>query len=308
MSNNKRRLLTLIKVLTKESDNKHPLSEIELKALLSKDDLEIKNRKTIYEDIQVLNDFGYEVIYDTKQKGYYLENAPFSLPELKILIDEINELKDFDSKDLTSKLLSFASNNQEKQLTSINKNKKIKKTNISYLNKIDIILKAIENAEYLIINYNNKDNTICPYYLHLSNNKYYLYLTYKDSSSIYSYRLDRIKDIKNNDEHFEVNERIFELIKKNIKTSYDNFNKNDAELISLSCVNYETLSKRLDDDFPEHYLDNKGNIIVEYQPNEIFFSKLVSYGTNLKIEKPVEIKKAYIDYLKDICDSYKKVS
>lgn len=48
-------------------------------------------RRTLTKDIAVLNDQGYEVMWNWvgKEKGYYIEDRSFSVPELKILIDAV---------------------------------------------------------------------------------------------------------------------------------------------------------------------------------------------------------------------------
>jgi len=305
MANNKYRLLSLIKILSKESDKNHPLKEIEIKASLSKDGIDIKKRHTIYEDIAVLNDFGYEVIYDTKTKGYYLDSSPFKLAEIKILLDEINSLKDFDNTKLKNKLLSFISIYEEKQIKDNEIIIKTSKKNNTYENIIESILDSINNHRILKIEYNKTQRIIRPYFLYFSNGKYYLYLKLIDNDTIYSYRLDRITKLIKTDDSFSEDGSTIEEIKKRIKTSINVFDKNKPELIILESKEYETLSNRLEDDFPNHFLDNHNDIVIEYRPNEIFFSKLVSYGDKLKIKAPLSVKETYIEYLTKIIKIYK---
>lgn len=47
--------------------------------------------QNITKDIAVLNELGYEVMWSWvgKEKGYYIEDRSFSVPELKILIDAV---------------------------------------------------------------------------------------------------------------------------------------------------------------------------------------------------------------------------
>ena len=48
-------------------------------------------RRTLTKDIAVLNELGYEVMWSWvgKEKGYYIEDRSFGVPELKILIDAV---------------------------------------------------------------------------------------------------------------------------------------------------------------------------------------------------------------------------
>ena len=316
MSNNKRRLLSLLKILISETDRDNPISESDLKRLLNEEGISINNRKTLYEDIKTLIDFDVDVYYDTKKHGYYLEEAPFSLIEIKILLDHVNSLKNFDGKDkLQTKLLGFISSS-ERQLLKDNqllireaKASKSKEKRpeyfYKYTDKLDIILESIKYHHYLNIIYNNKEYTVNPYFLYYSDSKYYLYVKFDDNKDIYQYRLDRITYLKPTDKTYKIDNKALEQIKRRIKTSTDNYSKKDITIIKLEMSrNYNELAMRLNDDFPEHYLDNRGNLILEYSINQIFFSKLVSYGTDLKIIEPQDVIKQYNDYLKKIINNY----
>lgn len=48
-------------------------------------------RRTLTKDIALLNELGFEVMWCKvgQEKGYYIENRSFSVPELKILIDAV---------------------------------------------------------------------------------------------------------------------------------------------------------------------------------------------------------------------------
>lgn len=308
MSNNKRRLLSLLDILKHNSDKNNPLKEAELKELLSQENISISNRKTIYEDIQTLIDFDYDIYYDTYKKGYYLEEAPFSLVEIKMLIDSINSinLDDKSKTTLTKKLLSFVSHYQVELLNRNNVIIKSQKTTnqSSYIKKLELVLDSIENNKLLEIAFNQSIYTVLPHLIFFSDNKYYLYVTFKQNDNIYSFRIDRLSSIKQLDETYEFKQDIIEKIKKRIKTSYGNLDKSSPEIIQLQCINYNKLINRLEDDFPNHYLDNNNNIVIEYRPNELFFSKLANYGNQIKIISPNNVKKAYLNYLKNIIDSY----
>lgn len=308
MSNNSHRLLTILDFFMHYTDKNNPLKEPEIKELLTKQGISIANRKTIYKDIQTLIDFDYDIYYDTYKKGYYLEEAPFSLAEIKILIDSINSINlDNKSKDtLTKKLFNFVSKYQVNLLNKniINTRNQNVKNQTSYVKKLEIILDAIEKYNILEISYNNKTYKVLPYFIFFSNNKYYLYVTFEDSYNPYSFRIDRLTSIMNLNETFVFKQDIVEKIKKKIKTSYGNLDKNSPEIIQLQCSNYNQLINRLEDDFPDYYLDNKNNIVIEYRPNELFFSKLANYGDQLKIVSPSSVKKAYIKYLENIINSY----
>ena len=84
----KYKLLKLLELLRQETDEQHPLATSALCNRLAEMGISCE-RRTLAKDIAVLNDLGYEVMWNWvgKEKGYYIEDRSFSVPELKILID-----------------------------------------------------------------------------------------------------------------------------------------------------------------------------------------------------------------------------
>ena len=78
---NKKRLLKLIEILRNNTDNNHRLSINQIISLLEQNNIQISNRKTLYDDFKILNDYGYIIEY---QNGYYLSSSPFSYSEIKL--------------------------------------------------------------------------------------------------------------------------------------------------------------------------------------------------------------------------------
>ena len=107
--NNKRRILALIEIFRRYSDENHHLKYSEIVSLLKDRDIDLTCRQTLYSDIKILNDFGYNIEYDD---GYYLLDDPFYLSEIKLLIDSLNsliELDDYLINNISNKLYSFVS-------------------------------------------------------------------------------------------------------------------------------------------------------------------------------------------------------
>ncbi len=312
MSNNSRRLLSLLEVLKKNTDSTHHLKENELKALLNGEDISINNRKTIYSDISTLLDYGYEINYDTFTKGYWLEEAPFRLSEVKLLLDSIDSLNNIDSKakeQLNTKILSFISSYEaeilkDNQLTINNQTTVTASKKETYLDKLETILKALTEHKVISFKYAEKEIEAYPYFINYSNERYYLYVMFADSDNSYSYRMDRMSSITLKEETYDYSYKNLEKIKQKIKTSYDNFIKDEPEIIILETDDYKAIEKRLKDDFPAHYLDNKGNIVIEYSPTEIFYSKIVSYSNRLRIISPEAVAVNFKEYLSSIIRQY----
>ena len=84
------KLLKLLELLRQETDEQHPLPTNTVCSKLAGMGITC-DRRTLAKDIALLNDQGYEVMWTWvgKEKGYYIADRSFSVPELKILIDAV---------------------------------------------------------------------------------------------------------------------------------------------------------------------------------------------------------------------------
>lgn len=84
------KLLKLYELLRQETDEQNPMTTMKIIDRLGKMGISCE-RRTLTKDMEVLNQQGYEVMsrFIGKEKGYYVEERSFSVPELKILIDAV---------------------------------------------------------------------------------------------------------------------------------------------------------------------------------------------------------------------------
>lgn len=84
------KLLKLYELLRQETDEQHPMTTMTIIERLSRMSISCE-RRTLAKDMAILNEQGYEVMFRWigKEKGYYVEDRSFSIPELKILIDAV---------------------------------------------------------------------------------------------------------------------------------------------------------------------------------------------------------------------------
>lgn len=108
-SNQKLKLLYLVKFLMQRSDEEHPLSTAQIIEELARNDISAE-RKSIYADIEALRLFGIDIIQvKGKNGGYYIGERDFELPELKLLVDSVQSSK-FITQDKTYKLIKKIEN------------------------------------------------------------------------------------------------------------------------------------------------------------------------------------------------------
>lgn len=301
-SNNKKRILTLIEILRKKTDGNKRLKLDQIVIELNQKGIEVNNRKTLYDDFKILNEFGLNVEYDN---GYYLLDAPFNLSEIKIIQDSINSLKNLDNKfikELNNKMYQYISYDDEKTLNEL-----------SYLNKhadnkllehMEIIIEAIKNKTSVLIKTKNNSevNEIFPLFLHRENDYYYFYYHYTDNKKVYHYRFDNIKDLSLNGNVDTLTIQKREILKV-IEESSKSYSLGKSELVNIKIIkNSEKLVARFLDDFPNAIHTNDG-FSLKADLNNIFFSKIAQYEDDIVITNK-NVSKMFKEYLNKILKIY----
>ena len=89
MAHTKQKLLYLAKLFQEETDEEHAVTVKDMIRYLKKNGLHAE-RKAIYEDLELLREFGMDIVhFKTKTHNYYLGQRDFELPELTLLIDVV---------------------------------------------------------------------------------------------------------------------------------------------------------------------------------------------------------------------------
>ncbi len=300
--NNKKRILTLIKILRKYSNNDKHLKLSEIVVYLNNEGVQVDNRKTLYDDFKTLNECGFDIEYDD---GYYLLEAPFNLSEIKIIQDSIYSLKSLDNsllENLNNKLYSFISTDEEKLLNNLRYTNKHK--NKMFLQKMEEVLIAIKDKKSITLKRKGKKEEVYPLFLHRDNDYYYLYYHYLNKEKIYHFRFDNINDVnvtENYDNMIIKRKNIIETI----ETSTNSFSKGDIQTIEFKILNNKDLVKEMiENDFPNSIFTSDG-FSLKASINNNFFSKLVAYGKDIKIIDK-KIAQEYLSYLDSIISIYQR--
>lgn len=115
------KLLKLWEMLSRETDEAHPMTTNEIVKRLEEMGIRC-DRRTVTMDIDMLNECGYEVMsrFVGHNKAYYVVERGFSMSELKILIDAVQAatfITDKKSDELIEKLAALGGNNRAELLT-----------------------------------------------------------------------------------------------------------------------------------------------------------------------------------------------
>jgi predicted DNA-binding transcriptional regulator YafY len=105
-NNQKLKALHLLDILREQSDEEHPLTLNQLMSALEHRGVEIRDRKSLYSDIEALRLYGADIVgqHRGREYVYYLGEREFELPELKLLADAVQSSR-FITQSKTMKLL-----------------------------------------------------------------------------------------------------------------------------------------------------------------------------------------------------------
>ena len=105
--------LKLWDILRQETDEEHPISTPDLLARLEESGIKC-DRRTLYRNIEELNECGYEVLTKVgKPNAYYVVDRSFDIPEIHILMDAVQAasfITEKKTKQLVDKIARLSGN------------------------------------------------------------------------------------------------------------------------------------------------------------------------------------------------------
>lgn len=154
----KLKLLYLLRMLAENTDEYHPMSTPEIIERLAADDIHAE-RKSIYDDMARLTDFGYDIVqlHSRQGGGYYMAGRRFELAELKLLVDAVQSSRFITAKksrELIAKLEQLASRHDAGKLQrQVYVAGRVKTRNESIYYSIDNIHRAIQENRQIQFTY-----------------------------------------------------------------------------------------------------------------------------------------------------------
>lgn len=324
----KLRLLYIIDILSRKSDEEHPLSATDIMDFLREDYGIECERKTVYDCIENLNNYGYEIIKSQSPRGYFMTPYYFEPAELRLMIDAVQSA-DFISakktKALIKKFSAFASEYQykriEKQVYIDNRNKC---ANENLFIVIDIISSAILSKKQIEVvyrrrkivdgknaKYEEKTMVINPYALIWAEDHYYLVGNYSKYDNLIHLRIDRLKSVKVLDtyaRHFsEVSpyQTYFDIA--DYSNKHLSMFSGDIKPVEMICNN--SMIEDFIDQFGEkvnmrHFDDDNFIARVDVAVTDGLVAWIMQYGCKIKVKSPKELKNMIIDKTNSILALY----
>ncbi len=212
-SGQKLKLLYLIKMLEENTDENHPISTSDIIKYLESKGIHAE-RKSIYNDMECLVEFGYDVVQVQSRLGggYYLGSRAFELPELKLLVDAVQSSRFITtrkSRELIHKLERIAGKNDAGKLQrQVYVAGRVKTENESIYYSIDAIHHAIQEnkqIQFVYLDWNlkkqlvpraNGNKCVSPWALIWRDENYYLAAYDSEDKVIKHYRVDKMGQVE----------------------------------------------------------------------------------------------------------------
>ncbi|MEE1054016.1 MAG: WYL domain-containing transcriptional regulator [Acutalibacteraceae bacterium] len=324
----KLKLLYIVKILTQLTDEEHPMSATEICERLAECGVTAE-RKSIYNDIECLVSFGYDIIFTrTPKNGYFLASREFELPEIFLLCDAVRTAKFISEKktrELTAKLDGLISKYQSKRnIHGIYIDSSNKTHNEELFYNIDSINTAITEGKKIKFTYSkrvlqegkniiteSKTRIVSPYAMTWQFDYYYLIGNYEKYDNLMNLRIDRIHSVEILDEpirHFsEVSDYSDTFdVADYTKKLFGMFGGNTQE-IKLRCSN--KLLEQVTDRFGENiFITNVNEKTFDFTAkaavSEGLVTWIMNYGDNIKVIKPDDLKQKIIDRADKILKIY----
>lgn len=320
----KKKLLYIMQMFQKESDGDHPLNAAMIGDRLSGYGIEAE-RKSIYRDIDVLIDFGMDIVRSPERKeGFYLASREFELPELKLLTDAVAASRFIPEKkaaQLVKKIEQLGSRYEAKQLQrQVVVADRIQTGNERILYAIDVIYNCIDNNYQMEFSYsewtpekkmrlrrNGRPYVVSPEFLLWDSEYYYLVAYDEQDRAIRHYRVDKI-----------VNARGLEFPRGGIEERAK-LNKADyaRKRFGMFAGEMRTVVMRCKKTLVGVMLDRFGTQIairpegeeeivvraqIEVSPQ--FYGWLTGMGEGVCIQSPADVREEYRRYLEGILEQY----
>ena len=255
-SNQKLKIMYLMKILLDETDETHDITLNEIVKKLKSYNVTAE-RKSLYDDIENLRQFGFDIIGSQYDRSYHYKIAirDFQLVELKLLVDAVQSAKFITKKksdELIKKIENFASKYEAKQLhRQVNVNGRVKSMNERVYYSVDTIHDALCKEcqikfQYFSWTVDKKmelkhDGTyysVSPWALCWDDEKYYLIGYDNREMKIKHFRVDKMTNVSTTDEKRLGKESFSEIKMSEYTNKLFGMFDGDLESVTLLCENH----------------------------------------------------------------------
>ena len=325
-TNQKFKLYRLAQIMLERTDEEHYITMPEIMEALKEYDITAE-RKSIYNDIECLTDFGYDIV-NKKAKtggGYYLASREFELPELKLLVDAVQSsrfITQKKSRELIHKIETLAGPYEAKKLQrQVFVASRIKTENESIYYNVDHIHNAIQDnvpisfiymewnaKKEFVPRHNGKEYRVSPWALTWKEENYYLIAFDDEEEKIKHFRVDKMNRIRELEGQVRKGSEEFRKfdIAEYTNQSFGMFGGETQRVTlqlsdTLSGVLFDRFGKEIDvRKISEDEISARISVCVSPQ----FFGWLTGLGSRIKITAPADVTRQYQEFLREILNRY----
>ena len=323
LENQKMKLYFLGKILMENTDEAHGITMSQILNLLEKNEISA-DRKSIYRDIQALEELGIFVEKEKVGKNFYYKvvEKQFEIAELKLLVDSVSAsrfITEKKSRELIGKLERLVSKYEAKELQrSIVVAGRNKTQNESIYYNVDAIHLAMNenhqiSFEYLqwnldkeLVPRKDKPYVVSPWSLLWDQENYYLLAFDEEDGIMKNYRVDKMRRISSLEEKRLGLEEFQKLDMSSYAEKVFGMFYGREETVTILAKKYliGVVLDRFGTDIPvrkedEEWIRFRVTVAISGQ----FFGWLLSFGKDMKLISPEDVVSEYKALLKDALDA-----
>lgn len=319
-SGQKLKLLYLIRLLEQESSEEKPVSTARMIAYLEENGIH-SERKSIYNDMESLREFGYDILQSANRRGggYYLASRDFEVAELKMLVDVVQSSRFITSKksrELISKLERMAGNHEagsmQRQVHVVGR---VKTENENIYYSIDSIHRAIQENRQISFCYMEwnlkKEMTarpggtriVSPWALIWKDENYYLAAYDANAGLLKHYRVDKMGAVTVLDQKREGRETYDQMDLVNYTKETFGMFGGESTPVTLEFADkmIGVIIDRFGRETPIRPAENGTfRIHTSVAVSGQFFGWMAGLGKEARILKPEHVREAYHSWLQEI--------
>jgi len=334
----KLKLLYIYDYLRRHSDESHPASVSDIIEYLAGNGVTAE-RKSIYNDIEVLREYGLTIERGTtKQRGYYLKTTGIKRSELMLLADAVYASPVISQKktaalieklcDLVSIYQAKAIMKQYQMLTDVTRGNMLKTDNEELYKNIETIHTAMLSGKKIRFMYHRRvlannlpvfdsgrEFTISPYAAMWNQDKYYIVGNYEKYDDLSHYRIDRMKKVTLIDENIRPLREV-SAYKTKIDTAdyarrvFNMFAGAEPSYVELDCdiKLLETIIERFGINVPYRQTGTDRFTVKAYAViNDGFEKWLLNLGGGVVVRAPQELRASMIKRLEAMLQEYRSI-
>lgn len=327
----KQKLLYIMKFFMEKTDDDYGVTVADIIEYLDSYEI-VAERKSIYNDIECLRDFGMDIVKTKvgKISLFSLVSREFTLEEIKLLIDAVQSSKFITlkkSRDLIRKIETLTSENQAKELhRQVIVANRVKNSNEDIYRNIDSINRAINNKRKISFYYtqwavsrtgakkivrvrrhDGKRYLLTPKALTWDDENYYLIAYDKEAEKLKHFRVDKMEDIAVEETRADSTKAVdkFDLAVYTKQV----FGMYGGETVSVKLCFDDSLIGVVVDRFSDRVFiqphgDGTFTMSAEVMLSPQFFGWLFSFGDKVQITSPKSAKQEFNAYLDSVKAQY----